>query len=340
MKEKILLAVALTIITITTSCNSNPLETPDDPPGRRDYVWTRDTLRADEFGFQFLSGIWGSSPNDVWVIGDAATYVNKVWHFNGSNWKNYLLDQFATPIRIHGVSSSEIYMVTTISDIWKYNGAKWFKDTTIIPVGYKRILFEDIYGYKNNLYAVGIAEKADGDYTGIVVFFDGKKWKILNTPQIKEYFLSVRFLENSGEILIGGRNFLEPIGGRGKLYKYKNGSLTLIQESRDDFYLGILNNKMYVSTNRKVYEYKDSSLIEVLDLTGTDYIGSLYGRSIKDFFSANYGWNLGHYNGENMINIYPANGNIAGGAQIFDKEVFFVIHDNEGPYYVLHGKLK
>jgi hypothetical protein len=329
-------ASALALLSLNLTC-SNLVVPEEIKPGRRDYLWTRDTLRADEFGFQFLISIWGSSPKDVWVVGDAATYVNKVWHYDGIKWKNYLLDQFATPERIHGISSSEIWMVTTISDIWRYDGSKWYKHTKIVPEGYHRILFNDIYGYKNNLYAVGIAEKADGDYTGIIVYYNGNKWEIIKTPQIKEYFLDVLFLEG-GDILIQGQNFLEP-NEPGRLYKFKDGILTLIRKSTDGIRLGILKNKIYVDTNRKVYEYQNGSLIEVLDLTATDYAGGIAGRSIKDFFSANYGWNLGHYNGSDMINIYNAGGNFTG-AQIFEKEVFFICHANDGPYYILHGKLK
>ena len=335
MKTKIL--ILLVFLIILNTCKDGITNPPEPEPGRRDYVWKRDTLRADEFGFQFLSGVWGSSPNDVWVIGDAATRLNKVWHYNGSKWENYLLDQFAIPVQIHGISSSQIWMVTTTSDIWRYNGSKWFKDTTIIPEGYQRILFQDIYGYENNIYAVGIAEKTDGDYTGVIVRYNGISWKILETPKIKEYFLTVMFLLN-GDVLIGGQNFLEP-NEPCRLYLFKNGNLILLKKSSSLFNLGILNNKVYINTNRKVFEYKDSSLNEVIDLSGTDYAGGIVGRTIKDFFTANYGWNLGHYNGTDMINIYPANSNIID-AMIFEKEVFVICFAMDNINYVLHGKLE
>lgn len=330
------LAIILLIIIHIQSCK-NSITPVEDQPGRRDYTWTRDTLRADAMGFQFLSGIWGTSPNDVWVVGDAATYVNKVWHFDGSKWKNYLLSQFATPVRIYGISSSEIWMVTTISDIWKYDGVKWFKDTTIVPDGYKRILFEDIYGYKNNIYAVGIAEKSDGDYTGIIVHYNGENWNILNTPKIKEYFISIRFLEDS-DIIVNGQNFLDS-NSSNSLYKLKDTTLTLLEKSTADIYLGILNNKIYVNTQSKVFEYINGSLTEALDLTNTKIAGGIIGRSKKDFFTANYGRNLGHYNGTDLIDIYYVDGNIIGG-KIFQKEVFFICFTLDNVNYILHGKLK
>jgi hypothetical protein len=337
MKQKILIIVLAIVVIITGSCKDNGTGPEKLEPGRRDYVWTRDTLRADEFGFQFLSGIWGSSPSDVWVVGDAATYVNKVWHYDGKKWNNYLLDQFAAPVQIHGISSSEIWMVTTNSDIWRYNGTNWSKDTTIIPKGYQRILFEDIYGYKNNLYAVGIAEKSDSDYTGVTVHYNGSRWEILDTPKIKEYFINVMFLEN-GDVLIGGINYLEP-NESGRLYKLTGKNLTLIEKGVQEYRFGVLNNKMYVNTNKKVYEYRHGALSEILDLSGTDYAGGIVGRTIKDFFTANYGWNLGHYNGENMINIYNANGNIID-AKIFEKDIYFICYSLDNVSYILHGNLR
>ncbi len=337
MRTKLVLISFTLLILFFNSCKHNPVDPGTTEPGRRDYTWTRDTLRADEFGFEFLTGIWGASPSDIWVIGDAATYVNKVWHYDGSKWHNYLLDKFATPSQICGISSSEIWMVTTISDIWKYDGAKWFKDTTIVPEGYQRILFEDVFGYTNDIYAVGIAEKSDGDYTGIIVHYDGKKWSILNTPKIKEYFIRTMFIQD-GDILINGQDYFQP-NEPSRLYKLKDTTLTLIQKSTADFYLGIIDNTMYVGNNKIIYSYDNGSLDQIIDLTNTDYLGSIYGRSTKDFFSANAGWNLGHYNGSDEINVYSAEGNVIEG-QIFTKEVFFICYTLDNVNYILHGKLK
>ncbi|AFN74446.1 hypothetical protein MROS_1209 [Melioribacter roseus P3M-2] len=324
----------IVVILLVNSCGEGITE---PEPGRRDYVWERDTLRSDEFGFQFLSSIWASSPNDVWVVGDAAAQANKVWRYDGIKWRNYHFEKFITPISIHGISGSEVWMVTTLSEIWKWNGFEWKKDTTIIPEGYQRILFEDIYGYKNDIYAVGIAEKTNGDYTGVIVHYDGKKWKILSTPKIKEYFVRVLFLEKE-DILITAYTFNDPLEPA-RLYKYENEELILLDKSWIDYILGILNGKLYVNTDRKVYEYTGGELILKIDLSNTNYAGGLIGRSINDFFAGNYGWNLGHYNGKSIIDLYYMNGNLVDGI-VFDKDVFFICHDNSGPYYILHGKLK
>jgi hypothetical protein len=326
----------VSVFIVASSCKES-ITNPEEPPaGRRDYVWKRDTLRASNEGWQRFHGIWGSSPNDVWIIGDAFTYVNKIWHYNGTKWQNYLLSEYAEPVSVWGVSSSELWMVTAHSDIWRYDGSKWYKHTTIVPAGYSRILFEDIYGYANNIYAVGIAEKSDGDYTGIIVHYNGIKWEIIKTPLIKEYFFKVIFV-NGGDVLISGIDFQAPTESA-RLYRFKEGSISLLgKNSHTSFYLGVLNNKCYVSVNSRVYEYANGELIERISLPKNLYAGGIIGRTINDFFCANSGWYLGHYNATNLENLYFIDASIATGF-IFDKEVFFLLN-NQGAS-VLHGKLK
>ena len=208
---------------------------------------------------------------------------------------------------------------------------------TVVPEEYQSILFEDVFGYANEIYAVGIAEKADGDYTGIIVHYNGKKWSIINTLKVKEYFNRAMFLQG-GDILIKGQDFFQP-NEPCRLYKLTDTTLTLIQKSTTDFYLGILDNKMYIGNDKKIYSYDNGTLNQIIDLTKTDYLGGIYGRSTKDFFSANAGWNLGHYNGSDEINIYNIEGYLADG-QIFRNDVFFLCSTLDNVYYVLHGKLK
>jgi hypothetical protein len=330
-------AIFIALAVISCSCDSTEPPITVDPPGRRDYKWTRDTLRADDFGFISFYSIWGNSPNDVWVIGNAATYVNKIWHYDGKDWHNYLLDEFVEPTRMHGISSNELWMVTANSNIWKYDGHKWFKHTTIVPAEYKRILFEDIFGYKNNIYAVGIAEKENGDYTGVIVHFDGIKWVVLNTPKIKEYFMRIRFLEGK-DILILGLAYEEPIEP-GRLYKFVNGEINLVVKSKSDFFPDILKDKMYVSNEKIIYEYNNGILNKILDFNSTNYAGRILGRTTNDFFTINYNWNLGHYNGTDMMDIYHTEGYITD-TKIFTSEIFVICKTLDNVNYILHGELK
>ncbi|MDO8548583.1 MAG: hypothetical protein Q7S39_00325, partial [Ignavibacteria bacterium] len=70
-------------IALIISCNNNPFKPPDDPPGRRDYTWTVDTLNIP---FTNLTRIWGSSPMDVWAIGPGGDANKTIYHFDGEKW--------------------------------------------------------------------------------------------------------------------------------------------------------------------------------------------------------------------------------------------------------------
>ena len=53
---------SLFILLNFSSCDDGPTE-PNVEPGRRDYTWTRDTLKIEEFEFDMLSmrAIWGAT---------------------------------------------------------------------------------------------------------------------------------------------------------------------------------------------------------------------------------------------------------------------------------------
>lgn len=338
MVRKIFLAITVLTLIIISSCKDNGAGPDNLEPGRRDYTWTTDTLRANPEGWQYLWSIWGTSPNDIWAIGDAWTYVNKVWHYDGAKWSNYLLSEYTEPCRMCGISSNEMWMVSTNSQIWKYDGQKWFKYTTIIPEGCIRIMFLDVHGYSKNIFAVGLAEKANGDYTGVIIHYDGTKWSLLNTPYIKEQFQQVRFTLN-GDVLVMSKNFF-PSDKPMKIYRYKDGNLTVVQSSKYATKLEILGGKLYLTDGMKIYEYKNEAFDEVLDFSGTKFMGGIHGgRSIKDFFTINTGFDLGHYNGNDLESIYPFSSYI-NSSLIFEKEVFFTCLSTDKKSYVLHGILK
>ena len=80
MKKLILSTIALLIILIT-SCDS-PTEVIDDSqPGRRDYVWTVDTIKVDASGYLTPLRIWGSSPKNIWLTCSSDRPKYNLWHY-------------------------------------------------------------------------------------------------------------------------------------------------------------------------------------------------------------------------------------------------------------------
>ena len=61
------------------SCKNTAVSPPEDAPGRRDYVWTVDTLNcpADP-----MFRMWGSSPTDIWTT-SYGNWDKSISHFDG-----------------------------------------------------------------------------------------------------------------------------------------------------------------------------------------------------------------------------------------------------------------
>ncbi len=75
--------IALAIISCSCDSTEPPIEI--DPPGRRDYTWSVDTLKDN---FLHLWRTWGSSSKDVWVVGGGSTSDGvPLYHYDGEKWE-------------------------------------------------------------------------------------------------------------------------------------------------------------------------------------------------------------------------------------------------------------
>lgn len=55
----------------------------EDKPGRRDYIWSVDTIKV----YSRVNDMWGSAPDDIWAINDGSPASNRICHFDGYNWR-------------------------------------------------------------------------------------------------------------------------------------------------------------------------------------------------------------------------------------------------------------
>src|SRR3972149_5814885 len=110
MNQMLFLIFVLIIILNTVHCDTTEPPVDNLQPGRRDYVWTVDTLNIP---FNVLERIWGFSANDIWIGG-----ANTFWHYDGNYWKEH------TYFTIPG------YTYCGIEDVWGDN------PNNIYAVGY------------------------------------------------------------------------------------------------------------------------------------------------------------------------------------------------------------
>ncbi|MCX6150370.1 MAG: hypothetical protein NTX22_07615 [Ignavibacteriales bacterium] len=330
--------IAITLF-LNLSCKKSPTEPEDNStPGRRDYVWSADTIKTTES--LLLSRIWGSSHYNIWAIGPSSWTATTIWHYNGLKWSCDSIPRNVGPWAIYGIDSNEVWLGNSNSTIWKYDGKNWTQFGKYNISGYDHVSILNFYGKsKNDIYGVGYAENySNNNSKAIIIHYDGVNWKFVNIPVIKVEFIEIAIDENTYSLIISGW-LIDENGLTGKLYIWNGKELKEIY-SGADVSIGTINNKIYITINQKIYKYNKGNLELWMDKTGSRFIGKIWGgRSEKDFFWCSYE-GIGHYNGTDFQTIYNIDLNLMCG-YVFDKDVFFIYKDyNKTGYNVIvHGVL-
>src|SRR3989442_3676667 len=115
--QKPLLLLILSLLAIT--CREESVQVRDGiPPGKRDYVWSIDSVDYGNMPSTIqLESIWGSSARDVWgAAGDAPDVRDCLWHYDGVKWSRATA---GTPIT-EFTGNKVIYAVwgSSQNDIW------------------------------------------------------------------------------------------------------------------------------------------------------------------------------------------------------------------------------
>jgi len=175
---------ALAILTLNLTC-SNLVAPEDIQPGRRDYVWTIDTLEYPGSFQTSMEDIWGSSSYNVYVVGYNDQAYGIMFRYDGKNWNEIrLADQFDAPdvTSILGFSSNNIWVVgaetysmivppyttTRKSLIINFDGSNWIKKS----IETQNLLLTINGSSPNNIFAGGIY--------GSFYRYDGTTWRRIN----------------------------------------------------------------------------------------------------------------------------------------------------------------
>ena len=174
--KRILILICIIFI-INTSCNTT--EPTEILPGRRDYVWTVDTLNTPN---DLLGRFWASSPSDIWRTSDG-DWDKSISHFDGKKWSSFGITGIIVPWAVFGFSSSNIYLGSENGKIWKYNGSSWNQFAELTKDGNKYIHFENIWGDSpNDFYAFGAYPDDNSAFNkSVIAHFNNNSWGIVNT---------------------------------------------------------------------------------------------------------------------------------------------------------------
>jgi hypothetical protein len=113
----------LSLFFLVQCCSKDVVVPPTPERTPRDYAWVRDTLGDGSIQTSF-TGLWASSPKDVYVVGHSSDWFDKkIWHFNGEKWEDFSSVYFQvfagrapqlfpfSPIGIYGFNASDIWIV-------------------------------------------------------------------------------------------------------------------------------------------------------------------------------------------------------------------------------------
>jgi hypothetical protein len=337
--KKIILILLSTILLTQNSCDDNPVNGNDIQPGRRDYVWTVDTLNIP---FTNLTRIWGSSPKDVWAIGPGGDADKTIYHFDGEKWKTDGISRPLAPTAIYGFGPNSLWIGGRGGEFWFYNGNSWTKKSVLTIEGYDWISIENIWGDSpSNIYAVGFAESSE-TYKGVIVKYDGIQWHNVETSVMRNSFIKIqRGTKTSSNYFLLGIRFEQFFEDTTYIYEFDGINLTTIYKglanSSEIGGIENINGEMYFLNGSKILKYVNNSFRLFLQINEP---AAIWGRNEKDIFLG-LSDGIAHYNGSNVEYLYEFNAGITlTGAMLFEKEIFVLVYDfNNALNLVIRGKL-
>jgi hypothetical protein len=343
-KLKVFLLLSLPFLALF-SCNTvDP--TNELKPGRRDYVWTVDTLNTQ---MNRIQSIWGSSPNDVWAVGPGGLSANeRVWHFDGNVWQPYQQVLPIAPECIYGTDPNNLWIGGNDANIYRFNGSDWNQVYSISRPDTTGNFINDIWCENaNSVYAIGTAYVTqEPRQRSFILRYDGVKWKEIYFSKNKLQFLRMQKKENrlflSGIIL---SLTVEP--DTMSFYKYENYNLIEIYRNTTNnithLSLTLIGNDPYFLIGKDLNKYVNNNLVKVVSFNHQSFGYHVAGRNEKDIFVRMIN-GVAHYDGTNLEYLYQFSNQYTSYINrplIFEKDVFFTVHDNQNDLnLILRGHLK
>ncbi|MEG8989003.1 hypothetical protein VJY32_04425 [Ignavibacteria bacterium 4148-Me] len=335
--RRVAFLISVVIIVLINSCGEGITE---PQPGRRDYVWTVDTINPGNESL-YLGRIWGSSPNDVWAVGTSSWSATSIWHYDGVKWKTDSIPRKVNPQAIFGLSSSEVWLGNYNSTIWKYDGLQWSLFGEYKIDGYNILNINNFDGMSSsNIYGVGFVELYGANkWKAIIMHYNGIYWSLIDIPETKVSFETIAVEPNSGILVISGTVY-DPNGFIAKVYCWDGKELKELLSDYGWSFVIRLGDEIFVTNASRIYKYSNKNLTFWKDNNGTGINGNIIcGRSRNDFFIGGIN-GIYHYDGKEFKIIYETNLTVQRGIT-FDKDVFFIGTDYiNGKNNIIHGQLK
>ena len=279
-----------------------------------------------------LYGIWGSSKDNIFVVGTSRgipvwhkLFLGRggIFHYDGHKWSEMSSpdDEFLDGIVLYGVwgsSSSDVYAVGSDWTILYFDGIEWSRIETGVHVSrlYPDVEndlerspldgFWSVWGSSvNDIYAVGNSAFRGG----VALHFNGVSWRQIALPEktneIHHDLYRCVWGTSAENVFI--------LGALGRVYHYDGNTWEkmYIGQSVD---LGIIsgtsdNNVFAAGSSGRLFHYNGEEWNQIFGLEGM-YFKGIWGSSTKNVYASGTSFNVGaiyHYNGTKWKRIKTVN---------------------------------
>jgi len=341
-RTSVSILVSTLIILLLQHCPTQPDDPDPAEPGRRDYVWTVDTLTVPYNDTFHPRRMWGSAADDVWLVGRGST-TRLLWHFDGTEWQTDSVYRAISPSALWGFASDDIWLGNWGNVFWHYDGYSWSKYGKVTPPeGYDITSIEGLWGSNpSSVWGVGFATNlTSASAKGIIMHFDGSQWDYKSIPSLPVAFIRIRKQRSSQQLFVQGQRTAHVPRDTFKVYTYDgNKSLDEIYSEPSSMVIWDINGSLCFVSEQKIYTYKKNKFVLWKDFSNENYVGWMVGRSAKDFFGVGAHGDIVRYNGTDLATLY-SNTISVWNLFVIENSVFYVCKDIEtGINKVIHGEL-
>ena len=151
-------------------------------------------ILMDSNTIEVLYGVWGSSSNDVFAVGNNGSIL----HYDGNQWRAMNSGTSASLYGVWGTSSDNVFAVGEGGTILHYNGSVWH---SVDSGAHDQIQVNGIWGSSgSDIFIVGVDEE-NGD--GIILHYNGSEWQEMNRRALI-YFGEIWGTEPNDIFVLGG----------------------------------------------------------------------------------------------------------------------------------------
>jgi hypothetical protein len=341
MKSKIFLLVAVTVLLITNSCKDNGTDPETLEPGRRDYVWTVDTIKAY---YIYFSSIWGQNAEDVWAISMVGSVFENIYRYDGKKWYRETRTPIGNTSSLWGIENN-LWICTHDGHIWNYKN-NVFSSSPQLLLENKEVEFLSIAGKNENEIFAGGGKNITLNRDALLYKYNGINWQLNKIMQNKGNITRIRYSSVNNRYYILTYLDNETENDTVSLYEYDGNNIKSIYRNyiseNTSCIMNDINGYLYVTIGHKIFRYSKNNFEQILEINDSNFGGQTWGRSKSDIFIRMLD-GLMHYNGSDVKYILKFSPDVRFGtsAMVFEKNIFLHVFDNKTGYNIIyHGKLK